>query len=360
MKILHVITSLNTGGAEKLLVDMAPLYEKKEFQIDVLLFDGTDTPFRRQLEKSGMKIISLGKRFVYNPLFILKLIPYLRSYDIVHTHNTACQYFVAIAKIITPNRVKLVTTEHSTTNRRRNILLFRLLDKFIYAQYNFIISISSAATKSLKKHLNTKLPIRTISNGINIPLFQCAKPLNKNELNLKYTSFIITMVAGFRQEKDQDTLIRAISFLPNEYCLCLVGDGVRRSICEKLAKSLGIEERIRFTGIRVDIPQILKTSDIIVMSSHYEGLSLSSIEGMSVGKPFIASDVNGLREITEGAGILFPHQDEKVLAEIIENLINNDSLYKQIAEQCKKRASEYDIQKTVNAYEEIYKKVICK
>ena len=97
MRILQVITSLHIGGAEKLIVDMVPLYQELGYQVDVLLFDGTETPFKRQLRAKGVTIYELGKGgSVYNPLYIFKLIPFLRKYDIVHTHNTACQLFAAI------------------------------------------------------------------------------------------------------------------------------------------------------------------------------------------------------------------------------------------------------------------------
>ena len=101
MRILQVITSLHIGGAEKLIVDMVPLYQELGYQVDVLLFDGTETPFKRQVRAKGVTIYELGKGgSVYNPLYIFKLIPFLRKYDIVHTHNTACQLFAAIGSVL--------------------------------------------------------------------------------------------------------------------------------------------------------------------------------------------------------------------------------------------------------------------
>ena len=93
------------------------------------------------------------------------------------------------------------------------------------------------------------------------------------------------------------------------------------------------------------------------MSSHWEGLSLSSIEGMSVGKPFIASDVDGLHEFVEGNGILFPHQDEKALADVILGLMEKPEKARMIAKKCFDKACQYDISKTVNAYLEVYKQL---
>ena len=163
------------------------------------------------------------------------------------------------------------------------------------------------------------------------------------------------MVAAFRPQKDQDTLVHAMTLLPkDQYILWLVGGGERKNEVEALAKNLHVEVYVKFLGLRTDVPDILKTADFIVMSSHYEGLSLSSIEGMSVGKPFIASDVDGLHEITKDTGLLFPEGDAQALADIIQQLSHDPIYYQQIADQCYARAQQYDIKKTVQEYLKVY------
>ena len=168
------------------------------------------------------------------------------------------------------------------------------------------------------------------------------------------TNFVVTMVSAFRDQKDQDTLIQAIKELPDNYRLQLAGDGTRRPIVEALVKTLGLIERVDFLGIRTDIPEILKQSDIVVLSSHWEGLSLSSIEGMASGRPFIASDVDGLHEIVKGAGILFPHGDYKQLAKEIRQLCNNPVHYNVVAHECQERAKQYDISIMAEEYNQLY------
>lgn len=360
MKILQVITSLRIGGAEKLITDMVPLFREEGHQVDVLLFDGVETPFKKQLEEQGIRIFSFNvKGSVYNPVYIFKLMPIIKQYDIVHTHNTACQYFVALAKYRSRSRVKLVTTEHSTNNRRRSNPLFKYMDRFIYNQYNVIVAISEKTARLLSEYLLGKA-VQVVLNGVDLSSFKQAQLVERKEMGITDQTVLITMVARFAEAKDQETVIKAIALLPSNYSLLLVGGGdyhIQRQ-CQQLVKGLGLEGRVCFAGIRCDIPQILKTSDLIVMSSHWEGLSLSSIEGMSVGKPFVASDVNGLHEITEGAGLLFPHKDEKALATILKRLMEDQDYYRRIADRCMQRASEYDIWKTVAAYLEIYKLLV--
>lgn len=352
MKILHVITSLSTGGAEHLLVDLLPRLRDMGHIVEVVVFNSKKTTFYRQIEQTGIKIHGFSeKEGVYNFKHIFRLKKLMKEFDIVHTHNTACQMFAAIGK---PKNVKLVTTEHSTSTRRRKYKIFHPLDCWMYRQYDKIICISEPSEESLRNYIGNEYPITTIHNGIDVCRFSLAP---KIDLGLPGCT-IITMVAGFRYEKDQPTLIRAMQYLPENYHLQLVGDGERRSEFEKLIRELNLEKRVHLLGIRSDVPQILRSSDVIVMSSHREGLSLSNVEGMSSGNPFVASDVEGLREVTKGYGVLFPHGNEKALSSIIQK-ISNDKEYNQlIVSKCLERAKMYDIQKMVDAYNEVYESLI--
>lgn len=355
MKILQVITSLQIGGAEKLIVDIVPMLQAHGHEVDVLLFDGVDTSFKQQLLSKGVNIYELGRgKSVYSPSFIFKLLPFLKKYDIVHTHNTAPQLFAAIGSVVCS--VVLVTTEHNTSNRRRDWKWYAWVDRWMYSRYKHVICISNAAEANLNKYLvHISATVSTIYNGVNIRNFMEAKPLPQLRVH-DQGKCVVVMVAGFRYQKDQDTLIKAFAHLPKEkYELWLVGDGERRLVLEHLVKECGLQNEVRFLGIRSDIPSVLKSADIVVMSSHFEGLSLSSIEGMSVGKPFIASDVDGLHEITEGYGVLFPHEDSEALAHTIQSLSDDSVYYKQVADKCLERAKMYDIGRMVDSYLEVYK-----
>ncbi|WP_337437866.1 glycosyltransferase [Prevotella sp.] len=354
MKILQVITSLSTGGAEKLISEITPMLRDKGHQVDVLAFDGADTAFKEALIDKGIKVYSFGRNCnIYNPLFIFRLAKLMKNYDIVHTHNTAPQLFAAVGSVLCS--VVLCTTEHTTSNRRRDWKWYAWIDKWMYSRYDKIICISNQAEDNLRKYLPKVKNVCTIFNGVDINRFHNAKPLDTLKSNKK----VVAMVAGFRYQKDQDTLIKAFTHLDKDkYELWLVGDGERRSILEGLVNELGLTDNVKLLGIRNDIPNVLQTADIIVMSSHFEGLSLSNIEGMSVNKPFIASNVDGLREVVDGYGVLFPHEDYKALASIIKKLSADTDYYQQVAAKCWERAQMFDIQKMVDAYNEVYESLV--
>lgn len=358
MKILQVITSLQTGGAEKLIVDVVPKYKHLGLDVDVLLFDGKDTPFKRQLENAGIKVFSLGYGgSVYNPLYILKLMPYLRKYDIVHTHNTAPQLFAAMGSVVCS--VVLCTTEHTTSNRRRDWKWYRPIDKWMYSRYKKVICISDSTEENLRKSIDCNSDkICTIYNGIDFESYDKASPIAKDSITPYINRKVIAMVAGFRYQKDQETLIRAMSYVPKDVELWLIGDGERRTIIEQCVKEKGLENRVRLLGIRNDIPSILKTVDIVVQSSHWEGFGLAAVEGMAAGKPVVASNVAGLSQVVSNAGVLFPLGDDKALADILNKLLTDYKYYNTVKGRCVKRAHKFDISKMVYKYCQVYQSLL--
>lgn len=358
MKILHVITSLYTGGAEKLMVDLLPRLRGADHEVELLLFNGADTPFRKELQKSGIRIMDCGSG---NSVYSLKNLRILRkilgNYDIIHTHNSSPQFFAAIAGIW--KSVKLVTTEHNTNNRRRNWPGFSMIDRWMYNRYDSVICISDKAEENLRDYLKTdKRNIRTIYNGIDTSKFRNAMPSEELKKYMPADGKAIMMVAAFRHQKNQEALIKAMDYLPEKFHLFLVGEGERKNECIEAAKNSKATERIHFLGRRSDIPELLKASDFVVLSSHYEGLSLSSIEGMSVGRPFLASNVDGLHEVVDGAGILFEDGDSKGIADEVLRLDKNPEYYKEVAEKCLVRATKYDISSMLKEYMAVYDEVI--
>ena len=205
MKILHVITSLRIGGAEKLMVDLLPRLKAKGLEVDLLLFDGMDTPFRQEIETKGIKVFDLGVGgSIYSPLRLLKLIPFIKEYDVIHTHNTAPQLFAAIGSMLCS--VVLCTTEHTTSNRRRSWRWYASIDCWMYNRYRKVICISKKAEENLRGFIgDSKADICTINNGVDIARYAHALPSKELEAIAPGSRKII-MVAGFRWEKDQDTL----------------------------------------------------------------------------------------------------------------------------------------------------------
>ncbi|GIJ93926.1 glycosyltransferase [Capnocytophaga stomatis] len=353
MKVLHAITTLSMGGAEKLIAESISIYQKKGINTDVLILKKGKNSLLENFKTKGNAFF-LSKGSVYNPFLILKIVPFLKKYDIIHIHLFPTLYWFVIAKILAFSKTKLIFTEHSTSNRRRNIYIFKFIDRIIYSFLEHIICISDATKENLVKHLNHKKNnISVIYNGINLERFSKINKEN-NYSFFEEESIILIQVSAFRAEKDQQTVIKSMTQLPEKVKLLLVGEGPLKFHNEELSKKLGLENRIKFLGIRNDIPELYNYSDICILSSHYEGFGLAIVEGMASKKPSIASNVDGLRQIVEGYGLLFRKGDSKHLSEQILYLSNNKEAYGKIAERCYFRAQHFDINKMVDENIKIY------
>lgn len=351
MKILHVITSLRTGGAEKLVCDMLPLMRDEGHTVEVAVFDGTPTHLLTSLKEHGISIhiLGMGLKSAYNPLHINKLTLLMGGVNIVHSHNTSAQLFTALAA---PSGTALVTTEHNTDNRRRHLPLLHHLDRRLYQRYDAIACCSEAVAASLRAYLGPEFNARTsiIENGIDLTAFA------PTESETKDTD--ILMVAAFRPQKDHLTAMRALTLLPPEVTLSFAGDGATRPQIEAEVRRLGLENRVRFLGSVSDVPHRLHTAKIALLSTHYEGLSLSTIEAMASGTPLVASDVRGVREVCAGAALLFPDGDAEALASILADLLSDPALRRLTAARCRERARRFDIRSTTQAYLDLYTRLL--
>lgn len=358
MKILHIINSLNTGGAEKLVVDTLPLFEEKGITTDLVLLNVQKTPFYEKLMQNFKgKVYGFSRGSVYNPMHIFRLMPLLKKYDVIHAHLFPVQYFLVLAKILSFSKTKLIFTEHNTENRRMQNPKFRIIERFIYKYYVKIVCITQEVKDELKKYLQiSEEKMKVIHNGINIAQIKKSKSYDKEELGYSTKDKLIVMVAGFRKQKDQDTLIKCMKFLPKDYKLLLVGDGERRYVLENLISQEGLYDRVSFLGIRNDVISIIKMCDVAVLSSHWEGFGLAAVEAMACGVPMIASDVKGLNKVVENGGLLFEKGNIEDLKDKILSL-EDEEFYQSICEKGKKKAQQYDIEEMVNNLLLIYKKM---
>lgn len=364
MKIIHIIDHLAMGGAENLLIGLAGEQIKRGNEVTVSPLVCPDhTPVRDKIEANGIKVSPLRDHgSVYNPFFIYKIAKIIGEYEVVHVHLFPALYWAGLAKLFC-HRVPLVYTEHNTNNRRRGNAFLHISDCLIYQYcYKMIAACSIRAKETFCESFPSIKHICAINNGVDTEINREAEPYSKRELlGIEENCFVVTMVSRFMPQKRQDTIVKAIAKLPFSYHAVFVGgepsdEGVIR--IKELASKECVMDRIHFLYIRSDVPRILKTSDVIIMSSDFEGLSLSSVEGMAAGKPFIATNVNGLKEVVGDAGILFENGDSESLAQILIKLKTNEGYYNKIAAKCSDRANDFDVKMMVDSYMNLYNDVI--
>ena len=364
MKILHIINSLETAGAEKLLLDTIPRYRKLGLEVDLLLLWDNDLPFTialKKLECCNIFILnkSQNKKNVYNPFAIFKIRKIIKSYDIAHIHVFPSQYFAVFANILNKGKTKLVLTEHNTLNGRIKKKFLKPIEKFTYSKYERIICITEQVKSIYQNYLKEfSHKFVTINNGVDLDKIFEALPYKKSDFGYLDNDKLLIMVARFSTQKDQDTVIKSLVNLPENYKLLLVGDGERRIDLEKLITLLNLSDRVNLLGIRSDVYSLYKMCDFAVLSSHWEGFGLVAVEAMACGIPIIASNVDGLAQIVTDSGVLFEIGNVKELSQIILSFENDITKYESVVQECMKRAKNYDITDMVNKYLDLYQSLM--
>lgn len=360
MKVLQVISSLNTGGAEKFVVQLVPALRALGVDTRLLVLDRRRALFHAELEAAGVHDTrSLGLARYYNPWAIIRLLPELRHFDVIHTHLFPTQYWVAAAATLSAGGTPLVTTEHNTSNRRRSIRLFHWLDRLVYSRYRAVVTVSPEAQHRLDTYMDSRHErIVTIPNGIDLQHFDRVVPTDLSCLpGYQPSDCHVLQVSSLTPQKDHATLIRAIAVCPPHVKLLLAGDGPLRGELRALTTQLGVTDRVHFLGIRDDVPQLLKAVDIAVMSSRFEGMSLAVLEAFAAGTAFVGTDAPGLGAISAKGGMVVPPFDIRTLAATLTELAEDHDRRAHLADRGLGVAREHGIHRCAERYRDLYQVV---
>lgn len=354
MRIVHVINSLATAGAERLLVDMACRMRQAGHEVEVVALFGEKTAFSEEMERAGIPVhlLRTGK---FNPFCSWRLRRFVRCADVVHVHLWPAQLWAAWACRMARSRALLVTTEHSTYNVRCRFRLTTWFDRRMYAAYDGITCISPATYRFMEERTCGKGRLCMVPNGIDTARFKNVNGERKELLpELPEGVRVVMQVGRFCPEKNQACLIRALAHLPADVHAVFVGDGPELPHGRRLASEVGVDDRVHFLGIRSDVPQLLSVADVVAMPSKWEGFGLAAVEAMATGRPVVASRVQGLAEVVGNEECLFPVDDDAALAQILDKVLHSEILMRRFATEASGRAALYDIGHTVTAMLDFY------
>ena len=364
IRILRTITWMPIGGIEKSLLQVVPILNKEPFEVRVCCLREKGALVNK-LEKSGVGVDFIPFRKRLDPIAIAKFIRYLKAnkFHILHSHmyrsNVPSTIAGRIAKV--PIIISQIHNVNTWETRRQ-----LLMDKFLCRFRDGIIAVSEEVKRDIVENL--KVPsdfVKVIYNGVENERFESVKKDHKfldsflNSLGIEDDEIVIVMVSRLVEQKNPSFALRVFRKVLNK-CpkshLIFVGEGKLREELENDSQNIGISRNVHFLGMREDIPEILKASDIFLLPSLREGFSNAILEAMAAGLPVIVSDVGGNKEaVRDGVdGFLVNPEDEEMVKQKILLLIEDAAKRKEMGDNARNYVRRFSIDEMVKNLKEYY------
>ena len=360
MKILQIINSLEGGGAERLVTQLASYLNEKNYVCHVIILSKENEIYLKTLINANVSVFISPYNSLFDIrifFFILKIIKY-GKYDIVHAHLFPVIYWTSLVGLFLNKKIKLFMTEHNTFNKRRKKKWLRHIEYFIYKRYDIIISISEGVRDELMKWIEPNKDIEsryiTINNGINVIEYVKATPYQRSDFNIPIDTVLLGMIGSFTEQKNHIGLVQAMRYMPENIHIVFAGSGVLEEQIKKITIKYGLAERIHFLGFINDIARLIKMIDIVVIPSLWEGFGLIAAEAMACGKPIAASNVSGLRDVLYNCAEFFNPMITKDIVKSILKLVNDKQYCDVLIKKAISKSKNYDVVTMIDSYVKIY------
>ncbi len=351
MKIVHVVYSLDMGGAEVLVAQLCRMQRANGHEVSVCAYSRLG-PVGEMLRGEGIAVYVPGEAHPTTTMW--RYFQHFRALrpDVVHTHNVAPTIQAALPARLAGAR-SVVSTRHSLVappyNRAEEIK-YGVMAAFC----DSIAGICEVTCNNLRgAPMAHREKIVRVYNGATAVERVPFDALGKR-------GFTLVFVGRLAAVKNLQTLIRAVAIAVRQVPgleFWVVGDGPVRVALESLAAELGVETSIRFWGQRLDTAQFFAAADAFAMSSVSEGLPMSLLQAMSVGVPAVTTDVGGMAEVVRlsGGGLLAPVGDFEAMAEAIVKLATDAALRSELSRKAAESyRAEFTLERMDAAYMEIY------
>lgn len=379
LKIVHVITQLELGGAQQNTLYTVEHLDRERF--DVYLASGPDgllTEEAAQILGESFRIVPhlvRPIRPIADFLAYRELLSWFRTLnpDIVHTHSSKAgvlgrwaAYHAGVPVILHTIHGYGITPEQTAWLRR---LLISVERRTSQITTHFLAVSQENIRWGLQHRLFSQEKVTLVRSGIDLSSFN-VKPAPevlenlRREFHLEQASHIIGMVACLKPQKaplDFARVARHVIREKPEAHFVFIGDGQLRDILEKYIHRHGLKDRFHLVGWRRDVPQWMHLFDCLVLTSLWEGLPRVIPEAFAAGVPVVATAVDGIKDIIQHGrtGFLARPHDIQSLARYVLQVLHNPEQAQKMIEQARTILAEFDINrmvsKQVNIYETLYR-----
>ena len=368
-KIILLINSLGTGGAEKQLVYLALALKKLDYDIQVftLITEDMNPGYQKQLTDAHIPLKSFDAiPGDLNPLILLNVMIAIRhtKADIVHSFLFHSNLVARLARLINPHIIQISSIRSLIEGGRKRDRLYRLTDPLchITTQNSQPGAARYIQTKSVPAH-----KMRIIPNGIDTKHFS-PQPHHRTKLrheldlgeNLTWLS-----VGRLERVKNYPLLLHTFHRIIKQYPqtrLLIAGDGPLRSELENLLIVLDLTTTVQLLGVRRDINEVMNAADACVLSSLWEGTPNVLLEAGATGLPVVACDVGGVADTMMNGVTGFlaePENEQDLLETMIQIMDMSDAQRQQVG--CAGRAyivEHYSLENSIKHWIEVYQETL--
>ena len=365
MRILHLITSLDMGGAQKHLLAVVKGLRNRGHQADVAFFK--NPTLAADFAATGATVIDLYARGTLDPMLLPRLARLLASghYDILHTHLLKADSYGAVAGALA--RTPVVASKHNDEAVLRNPLVGVVHGGLSRLDQRVVVLSDYVGRYVVEKGRVDRSRIQRVYYGL--PPVCPASPEDglrvRSELGIPANAPLALTVGRLTEQKGLTHLLEAMALvlrrLP-EARLLVVGDAQdgREEYKQRLLslhQSLSLGDRVIFTGVRPDVPSLMQAADLFTMASLWEGFGLVFLEAMAAGKPVVAARVSAVPEVVADGvtGLLVPPADPQAMAEAILALLSDPERARSMGDAGLVRLREhFSEEKMVDSLEQLY------
>ncbi len=376
LKILHIITYLPIGGAQDNTLLTVEGLDKHRYDI-TLICGKRGEWIDRAFSIKGIKIHFINElirkiHILYDVIALLKMYRFIKKgkFKIVHTHSSKAGFSGRIAAYLAGVPV-IIHTLHGFPFHdfmHPAVRMFYIyLERFLSKLSGKIITVSHLnQEKAIHLKLNRPAKFINIYSGIDFGRFNNSINITKKkkELVINKEKQVIGMVGRLSEQKAPQYFIQAIPAVLKIHPhvqFVLVGDGELRNHITKMTVRLNISNHVCFLGFRDDVPEILKTFNVFVLTSLWEGLGRSLTEAMYTARPIVATAVEGVPEliINGKTGYLVQPKDPDAIAQRIHDHLSNPRKAKRMGENARKRVmKDFDVDIMIRKIDQLYQNML--
>jgi sugar transferase (PEP-CTERM/EpsH1 system associated) len=356
-RILHLITELNTGGAQKALARLLSHLDCRRFAPSVACLYNGDETVAREIRSMGVGVADLRMTAKYRWDAFWRLYRLLRRERPTILHTWMFHANVPGRLLGRLAGVPIVISSERTMGQESHWRY--ALDRLTHPLADQIICVSEQVADFVVQRVGVpREKTVVIPNGVELEDFNDLPTSEeaRSVLDLPPDKALVGTVTRLNEVKRVDVLLEASARLEGAHTV-IVGDGPERTRLEAMAHRLGLAPRVHFVGQQLDVRPWLAALDVFLLPSDWEGMSNALLEAMAAGLPVVATAVGGTPEVVvEGAtGFLVPPGDPAALAEVTTRLLGDSDLRSAMGEAGRARAERhFSIAETVRRTEELY------